>query len=44
MKDWEISFGFVPGMIFGIRTYAEEYKTNYVLYLFCVDICLTLHK
>tara|TARA_Y100001951_G_scaffold85527_1_gene75518 strand:+ start:313 stop:447 length:135 start_codon:yes stop_codon:yes gene_type:complete len=44
MKDWEMSFGFVPGIIFGIRTYAEEYKTNYVLYFVCVDVCVTIHK
>ena len=44
MKDWEISFGFVPGFILGYRSYIEDYKANHVLYLLCVDVCLTMHK
>ena len=44
MKDGEISFGFVPGFILGYRSYIEDYKANHVLYLLCVDVCLTMHK
>ena len=42
MKDWELSFGTFPGLLLGIRSYKEEYKTNHVLYLLFIDICLTL--
>lgn len=43
--DWELSFGLYPGILFGIRTYREQYRTNHVLYLpFFVDICLTKYK
>jgi len=41
-KDWELSFGFYPGVLMGFRTYAEVNKTNHVLYLPFVDICLTI--
>ena len=41
-KDWELSFGFYPGILLGFRTYAEVNKTNHVLYLPFVDICLSI--
>ena len=44
MKDWELSFGFVPGLILGYRSYIEEYKTDHVLYLLFMDVCFTVHK
>ncbi len=44
MKDWEFSFGFYTGILIGFRTYAEEYRTNHVLYLPFIDICLTIRK
>ena len=44
MKNWEISFGTVPGLIFGFRSYIEEEKTNHVIYLGFLDACLTLYK
>ena len=28
MKDWELSFGFYPGILTGFRTYREERKSN----------------
>ena len=40
--DWELSIGFIPGLLFGIRSYVE--KTNHVLYFGCVDFCLTLYR
>lgn len=42
--DWELSFGTFPGILFGIRTYREEFKNNHVLYLGMIDICLTTFK
>ena len=39
---WELSFGMYPGFLIGIRSYTEPYRTNHVLYLPFVDICLTI--
>ena len=45
MKDnWELSFGTFPGLLFGMRTYREEYKDNHVIYLGFLDVCLTIQK
>ena len=43
-NDWELSFGTYPGFLIGIRSYTEQYRTNHVLYLPFVDICLTIYK
>tara|TARA_B100000287_G_scaffold419468_1_gene457718 strand:+ start:514 stop:657 length:144 start_codon:yes stop_codon:yes gene_type:complete len=43
-NDWELSFGTVPGLLLGVRSYAEQYRTCYVLYLLFVDICVTVYK
>jgi hypothetical protein len=29
MKDWDLSFGFYPGILIGFRTYNEVEKTNH---------------
>ena len=42
MKDWELSFGFYPGILVGFRSYTESKRTNHVLYIPFVDACLTL--
>ena len=42
MKNWELSFGFYPGIIMGFRSYKEINKTNHVLYIPFVDACLTI--
>ena len=45
MKDnWELSFGTFQGILFGMRTYREDYKDSHVIYLGYIDICLTIHK
>jgi len=41
MKNWELSFGFYPGILIGFRTYNEEDRNNHVLYMPFVDVCLT---
>ena len=33
MKDWELSFGFYPGVLIGFRSYNEIKKNNHVLYI-----------
>ena len=45
MRDnWNLSFGTFPGLLFGMRTYREEYKDNHVIYLGFLDVCLTIYK
>ena len=43
-RDWELSFGFIPGLLFGMRSYIEKRKRNYVVYFACIDICLTVYE
>ena len=43
-NDWNLSLGFFPGLLLGVRSYVEEYRTNHVVYLLFIDICLTIHK
>ena len=43
-SNWELSFGFYPGIVVGFRSYQEKKKTNHVLYLPFMDACLTLNK
>jgi len=42
MKTHELSFGFYPGILIGFRTYKEVEKTNHVLYIPFIDVCLTI--
>ena len=42
MRNWELSFGFYPGILIGFRTYNEEDRDNHVLYIPLVDVCLTI--
>ena len=41
VKDWALSFGFYPGLLLGFRTYKENKKSNHVLYIPFMDVCLT---
>jgi uncharacterized membrane protein len=43
IDDWELSVGFIPGLLFGMRSYVEKRKTNHVLYFGCVDVCITIY-
>ena len=44
MKEWELSFGFYPGILIGFRTYREETLTNHVLYIPFVDCCVRIYE
>mgnify|MGYP001211066517 FL=1 len=44
MTNWELSIGTFPGLLLGVRSYVEQYRTNHVIYLLFVDICLTIYK
>ena len=43
MKNFEISFGFYPGVLLGFRTYREDLRTNHVLYIPFADVCITVY-
>ena len=42
--SWEITIGFYPGILIGFRSYEGKDRTNHVLYLPFIDICLTILK
>ena len=42
--NWEFSMGFYPGILLGFRTYDEGDKSNHVLYVPFVDVCLTITR
>ena len=43
-KTWSLSFGFYPGILFGIRTYEEPTQTAYVFYLPFIDVAYEVFK
>jgi|TARA_Y100000361_G_C10924070_1_gene220420 hypothetical protein len=47
MKGYEISVGFYPGLLLGVRSYAvpgENNRVDHVFYLPLIDLCLTIYK
>tara|TARA_Y100000114_G_scaffold156525_1_gene183969 strand:+ start:748 stop:894 length:147 start_codon:yes stop_codon:yes gene_type:complete len=42
-KEWSISVGFYPGILFGSRVYEEKTQLTYVLYLPFVDVALEIY-
>jgi hypothetical protein len=42
--NWSLSFGFYPGILFGMRTYEEEKQTAYVFYLPFIDVAFETYK
>jgi len=42
--QWEISFGFYPGILLGMRSYSTPNYYDHVLYMPLIDICLTVYK
>jgi len=44
MRSWELSIGFYPGILLGIRSYVEKDFVQHVLYLPLVDICLEIDR
>ena len=47
MKGYELSIGFYPGILIGIRSYAvseERDRVDHVFYLPLIDLCLTIYK
>jgi len=44
MRDWSLTLGLYPGILFGIRTYEEPDYTTWVFYIPFVDIVLEIDK
>ena len=49
MKDWDLSIGFYPGILLGVRTYHGrtedgEYKVSHVFYLPLFDLCINIYN
>jgi len=44
MKNWNLSLGLYPGILFGVRSYYEENYAQHVLYLPLVDLCLEIEN
>jgi hypothetical protein len=42
--NWTLSFGFYPGILFGMRTYEEPTQTAYVFYLPFIDVAYEVFK
>ena len=43
-KTWEISIGFYPGILLGMRTYKTEEVTTHVFYLPFIDIAVVIEN
>ncbi len=43
-KQWSLSIGTYPGILFGMRSYEEEAQTTHVFYLPLIDIALEVYK
>lgn len=41
---WELSLGYYPGFLIGIRTYEEKEFNTHVLYLPFINIALDIYK
>ena len=43
-KNWELSIGFYPGVLIGVRSYIEKDHVLHVLYLPFIDLCLEIDR
>jgi hypothetical protein len=43
-KGWELTLGFYPGVLFGMRSYLNKDYNEHVIYIPFIDICLTIDK
>lgn len=40
MRNWELSIGLYPGILFGLRTYYSNVSDMWVLYVPFIELCL----
>ena len=43
-RDWSISVGIYPGILFGMRTYYGDTHTQVVFYLPFIDVALEMEN
>ena len=43
-KNWELTLGFYPGILLGMRSYNHANSTQHVFYLPFVDACLEVFE
>ncbi len=43
-NGWELSIGFYPGILIGMRTYYNKDYNEHVLYLPFIDVCILIDK
>ncbi len=43
-RNWSLSLGFYPGILFGLRSYNEQEQTTHVLYVPFIDIALEIYN
>jgi hypothetical protein len=43
-KQWSLSIGIYPGVLFGMRTYEEDTQTTHVFYLPFIDLAIETYK
>ena len=41
---WELSLGFYPGFVVGMRSYVNNDTWEHVLYIPFIELCLTVFK
>ena len=43
-RQWSLTLGFYPGILFGVRSYNEDKQTTHVLYVPFIDLALEIYK
>ena len=43
-KDWSVSLGIYPGILFGVRTYYGDTHRQHVIYLPLIDIAIEIEN
>jgi len=43
-KEWSVSLGFYPGILFGIRSYEGDTHNQTVIYLPFIDLAIEIEK
>jgi hypothetical protein len=44
MKEWDLSIGFYPGILIGMRTYNNNQGVSHVFYLPLIDLCINIYN
>lgn len=43
-KNWTISIGLYPGVLFGVRSYLYDGGIQHVIYLPLIDLCIDIDR